>query len=101
MIIKKGFMTEVPRYLPVSVDVEPRRKRTGLPMGEVLGLGTASEIDEEADVFADVPTIYTSTHEAEQELAPCVVSKNPLEVLIRWKIHQGFIKLLPIFLSES
>ena len=87
MTIKKGFMHDVPAYLPVSLDAEPRKAMAGQPMGVVLGLGTSVEIDEEAALFADVPTVYTSTIEEESELAIVSLSKNPLEN-IRFKITQ-------------
>ena len=81
MTIKNQFMNEIPAYYPVSGTEQRRRKTTGQPMSLVLDLGTSAELDEEAAILADVPTVYTSTHEAEEELAPCTWSnKNPLEV---------------------
>ena len=81
MTIKRRFMTEVPNYHPVSAPERRRRNTPGQPMGLVLDLGTSAQLDEEVANFADVPTVYTSTIEAEEELAPCTSSKkNPLEV---------------------
>ena len=76
-------MFEIPRYLPVSETEQRRRRTPGQPMGIVLGMGTSAELDEEAALFADVPTVFTSTHEAEEELAPstAVSNRDPLEVL--------------------